>query len=200
MLTIGLTGGIASGKSAVADMFVALGASLVDTDQLSREVVAPGQPALEEIRKTFGPEVLTQQGTLDRAAMRRVIFEDPQKRKALEAIVHPRIRALMLERIAESTGPYTVVAVPLLVENGLAKLFDRVLVVDCPESTQLERLMRRDGMEESAARAILGAQVDRQTRLATADDVIDNGGSLDATRQRVEELHHRYLQLATEIE
>jgi dephospho-CoA kinase len=200
MLTIGLTGGIASGKSIVAQMFVDLGAALVDTDQLAREVVAPGQPGLDAIRKVFGPRVLTEQGTLDRAAMRQLVFQDPHKRKTLETILHPRIRSLMLERVAQARGAYTVAAVPLLVESEFVEMFDRVLVVDCPEATQLERLIHRDGMEEAEARAILAAQADRQTRLDAADDVIDNSGSLEATRRQVEELHRRYLQLAAEAD
>lgn len=198
MFTIGLTGGIASGKSVVAEMFVALGAALVDTDQLSREIVAPGQPGLDAVRKIFGPQVLTEGGELDRAAMRRLIFEDPHKRKTLETLLHPRIRSLMLERIERSEGPYTIAAVPLLVESGFAPLFDRVLVVDCPEAAQLERLVHRDRMDEREARAILEAQVDRATRLAAADDVIDNSSTLEATRRQVEELHRSYLQLAAE--
>lgn len=196
MLTIGLTGGIASGKSIVARKLVELGASLVDTDVIAREVVAPGEPGLDAIRKVFGPAVLTESGELDRSAMRDLVFHDAAKRRALEQLLHPRIRARMLEQIAAARGPYVVVAVPLLVESEFAKLFDRVLVVDCPEETQIARLMRRDGITAEDARAMLAAQTDRATRLAAADDVIDNGGSLDATYEQVERLHRRYLELA----
>src|SRR5690606_6222083 len=174
MLTIGLTGGIASGKSVVAKKFVELGASLVDTDVIAREVVAPGEPGLAAIRKVFGPSVLNESGDLDRAAMRNLVFHDPAKRKALENLLHPRIRAHMLEQIAASTGPYTIVAVPLLVESGFAPLFDRVLVVDCPEESQIARLMQRDGVSEQDAAAMLAAQTSRAARLEVADDVIDN--------------------------
>lgn len=198
MFTIGLTGGVASGKSLVAKKFVALGASLVDTDVIAREVVAPGEPGLAAIRKVFGPSVLDEDGNLDRAAMRELVFDDAAKRKALENLLHPRIRARMLEQIAASKGPYTIVAVPLLVESGFAALFDRVLVVDCPEETQIARLMRRDRINEQDAAAMLAAQTSRAMRLATADDVIDNSGTLDATNAQVEALHHRYLELAQE--
>lgn len=198
MFTIGLTGGVASGKSLVAKKFVELGAALVDTDVIAREVVAPGEPGLAAIRKVFGPSVFDDNGNLDRAAMRHLVFHDPAKRKALETLLHPRIRARMLGQIAASTGPYTIVAVPLLVESGFAPLFDRVLVVDCPEETQIERLMRRDGISEQDAVAILAAQTSRARRLEVADDVIDNSGTLEATYAQVEALHRRYLELAQE--
>jgi dephospho-CoA kinase len=196
MLTIGLTGGIASGKSLVAQKFVELGASLVDTDVIAREVVAPGEPGLTAIRKVFGPGMLTESGDLDRAAMRDLVFHDAAKRQALETLLHPRIRSRMLEHIAAATGPYTIVAVPLLVESGFAQLFDRVLVVDCPEAIQIARLTARDGIQESDADAMLAAQTSRATRLAAADDVVDNSGALEATYSQVEALHRRYLELA----
>ena len=198
MLTIGLTGGIASGKSVVAKKLVELGASLVDTDVIAREVVAPGEPGLAAIGKVFGPGVLTQSGELDRSAMRDIVFHDPAKRRALEKLLHPRIRARMLEQIDAAQGPYVVAAVPLLVESDFVKLFDRVLVVDCPEETQVARLMQRDGITAADAEAMLAAQTNRATRLAAADDVIDNGGTLDATYAQVERLHRRYLELAQE--
>lgn len=198
MLTIGLTGGIASGKSLVAKRFVELGASLVDTDVIAREVVAPGEPGLAAIRKVFGPSVLDESGNLDRAAMRDLVFHDAAKRKTLENLLHPRIRARMLEQIASSTGPYTLVAVPLLIESGFAPLFDRVLVVDCPEEAQVARLMRRDGVTEQDAAAMLAAQTSRKARIDAADDVIDNSGTLDATYEQVEALHRRYLEIAQE--
>lgn len=196
MFTIGLTGGIASGKSLVAQKFVDLGAALVDTDVIAREVVAPGEPGLVAIRKVFGPAVLTESGDLDRAAMRDLVFHDAAKRKALENLLHPRIRARMLEQIAVATGPYTIVAVPLLVESGFAPLYDRVLVVDCPEETQVARLVQREGLSEQDADAMLAAQTSRAQRLAAADDVIDNSGALDATYEQVASLHRRYLELA----
>jgi dephospho-CoA kinase len=196
IFTVGLTGGIASGKSLVADMFVELGAKLVDTDRIAREVVAPGEPALALVRDAFGAAVLTPAGEVDRAALRALVFEDAEKRRALEKILHPAIRARTLARLDAIDGPYAVVAVPLLVETDFRELVDRVLVVDCPDDVQLERLIRRDGLPRAAALAMIGAQTDRATRLKAAHDVIDNSGERRITRQQVEQLHRRYLELA----
>lgn len=195
MLRVGLTGGIASGKSTVAELFAALGAQVIDTDAVAREVVRPGSPGLAAIERTFGAEFVTPAGELDRQRMRAAVFADPERRRQLEGILHPLIRKRTLELAAASEGPYVLIAVPLLVETGFGELVDRVLVVDCPESLQLERLMRRDGIDADAARAILAAQVDRRTRLDAADDVVDNGGDLDSTRRQVETLHAGYLKL-----
>jgi dephospho-CoA kinase len=195
-LRIGLTGGIASGKSLVANMFVKLGAELVDADQIAREVVAPGEPALPAIRDTFGPQVLTPRGELNRAALRKLVFADAAKRSALDALLHPLIRARLLARLAEVRRPYAIIAVPLLVETDFATLVDRIAVVDCPESQQLERLMRRDALPRAEALAMIAAQADRATRLRAAHDVIDNSGDVENTRRQVAQLHHRYLELA----
>jgi dephospho-CoA kinase len=197
-LVVGLTGGIASGKSAVAALFVALGAGLVDTDIVAREVVAQGEPGLAAVREAFGPKVLLPSGELDRAALRGLVFEDTAKRRQLEALLHPLIRARTLKRLADLTTPYAVVAVPLLVETDFGRLVDRVLVVDCPEHTQLERLMKRDAIPRPEALAMLRAQVDRATRLKAAHDVIDNSGTREALRTQVELLHRRYLELASQ--
>jgi dephospho-CoA kinase len=199
MLTIGLTGGIASGKSTVARMFEALGAALIDTDVVARQVVEPGEPALEEIRTVFGPDVIDGDGRLDRRALRAVVFDDAEARKRLEAILHPRIRARVLAEAAQAAGPYVVIAVPLLVETNFGALVDRVLVVDCPVEAQRARLMARDGIDERAADAMIAAQVDRQTRLDAADDVIDNTGDMAATREQVRRLHERYLSLSKDV-
>jgi len=196
-LRIGLTGGIASGTSLVANMFVKLGAELVDADQLAREVVAPGEPALSAIRDTFGPQVLTARGELDRAALRKLVFADPAKRGALDALLHPLIRARLLARLNEVRRPYAIIAVPLLVETDFATLVDRVAVVDCPEPLQLERLMRRDAIPRAEAVAMIAAQADRATRLRAAHDVIDNSGDVEHTRRQVAQLHLRYLELAS---
>jgi dephospho-CoA kinase len=196
-LKVGLTGGIASGKSLVAGMFVKLGVELVDADQIAREVVAPGEPALEEIRQAFGPDVLNARGELDRPALRKLVFADAGKRRMLDGLLHPLIRERLLARLASVRGPYAIVAVPLLVETDFASLVDRIAVVDCPEPLQLERLMRRDGIPRPEAATIIAAQVDRATRLRAAHDVIDNGGDVEVTRRQVELLHHRYLGLAT---
>jgi dephospho-CoA kinase len=196
MLKVGLTGGVASGKSMVADLFAKLGAALVDTDAISRDVVAPGEPGLEAVRKLFGPAVITAGGELDRRALRAIVFADAAKRRHLEDVLHPLIRERTLQKLGEAQGPYTVVVVPLLVETFFGRLVDRVLVVDCPVATQLERLVRRDGLAHTEAEAMVAAQTDRASRLAAADDVIDNSGSIDATRAQVQALHRRYLELA----
>jgi len=195
-LRVGLTGGIASGKSLVANLFVKLGAEVVDADQLAREVVAPGEPALSAIRDTFGPQLLTPRGELDRAALRKLVFADAAKRGALDALLHPLIRARLLARLEEVRRPYVIIAVPLLVETDFATLVDRVAVVDCPEPLQLERLMRRDGIPRPEAVAMIAAQADRATRLRAAHDVIDNSGAVELTRRQVALLHDRYLELA----
>jgi dephospho-CoA kinase len=197
VFSVGLTGGIASGKSLVAAMFVDLGAALVDTDTIARDVVAAGQPALAAVREALGPGVLTTTGELDRAAVRALVFEDPAKRRTLESILHPAIRERTLAALAAVERRYAIVAVPLLVETDFAALVDRVLVVDCPAELQLERLMRRDALPRAAALAMIGAQADRVTRLKAAHDVIDNSGDRVATRRQVEQLHRRYLELAT---
>ena len=186
-LIVVLTGGIASGKTAVSDAFAALGVPVVDTDLLAREVVAPGSPGLDEVFVVFGNDVRAADGSLDRSALRRRIFSDPAARRQLEAILHPRIAALAEQHLERIEEPYAILVVPLLVETGLIRHRDRVLVVDVPESTQIERLMRRDGGDRSAAEAALAAQASRQQRLAIADDVLDNTGSLEALRARVAE-------------
>jgi dephospho-CoA kinase len=193
---VGLTGGIASGKSLVANMFAKLGAELIDTDQIAREVVAPGQPGLDAVRAAFGDGMLTPRGDLDRAALRKLVFADSEKRRRLDELLHPLIRRRTLERLEQVKGPYAVVAVPLLVETDFGKLVDRVAVVDCPVPLQLERLIRRDGLPRDEATAMISAQADRATRLRAAHDVIDNGGDPEHTRRQVAQMHQRYVELA----
>ena len=193
---VGLTGGIASGKSTVAKLFEALGVPLIDTDVLAREIVAPGQPVLQRIAQRFGARMLAADGTLDRAALRAHVFADPSERKALEELMHPAIRALVEERAATAGGEYQIHVIPLLVETDGRSRVDRVLVVDCSEELQIRRLQARDGVTTEQARAILHAQVTRAARLAAADDVITNEGALESLRDAVETLHARYLELA----
>ena len=193
---VGLTGGIASGKSAVTDMFAALGIPVIDTDLIAREVVSPGSPALQEIAGAFGADVLLTDGSLDRPRLRKIVFSEPARRKQLEAITHPRIGVAMEAQCRQAGGPYQVVVVPLLIESGLDQRVDRVLVVDCPEELQLSRLMMRDGESTAHAKQLLAAQLSRTERLARADDVVDNAGSLADTRQRVTELDAVYRELA----
>jgi len=199
MFCVGLTGGIASGKSAVADRFAARGIAVVDADVAAREVVAPGQPALADIVAAFGDDVLQADGTLDRAALRRHVFGDDAARRRLEAILHPRIRVRMHEQARRAGGPYVIVAIPLLAEGGGRLAYpwlDRILVVDVPREVQLARLVRRDGIELPLAERMLAAQADRASRLAISDDVIVNEGALALLDAEVDALDRRYRALA----
>jgi dephospho-CoA kinase len=195
-LRIGLTGGIASGKSTVEQRFTELGVSVINADESSRAVVAPGRPGLAAVVERFGPGILTPQGELDRRELRSLIFSDAARRKELEAILHPLIRADMEERLAQASGPYVVLSIPLLVEGNSSGRWDRVLVVDADESLQLRRMMSRDAVSEAEARATLAAQASRAARLAAADDVLVNSGTVAELRQAVDRLHRRYLELA----
>jgi len=199
-LRIGLTGGIASGKSTAAQRFVELGIPVIDADEASRTVVAPGQPGLAELTKRFGTGVLTANGELDRRHMRDLVFADPQLRHELESILHPLIRAEMERRAGVAAGPYLVMAIPLLVEGGNRSRIDRILVVDVEEDVQLRRVAARDSTTLDQARAILAAQASRAARLEAADDVIVNSGTVSDLRQAVDALHARYLRLAAGFE
>jgi len=195
-LRIGLTGGIASGKSIVARMFAEQGVPVIDTDIVARQVVEPGQPGLDAVIDRFGTDLLTRDGHLDRRRLRNLVFDDADQRHALEVIMHPLIRARTIELADQAGGPYQVLVVPLLVETGFSDLIDRVLVIDCPENLQRTRLLARDDETPERVNQILAAQAGRQERLAVADDVVDNTGSLEQTRARVAELHAQYLGLA----
>ncbi|HLW23295.1 MAG TPA: dephospho-CoA kinase [Steroidobacteraceae bacterium] len=195
-LRIGLTGGIASGKSTVAGRFRELGVPVIDADEAARRVVAPGEPGLEAVVRRFGKQLLTAQGELDRAQLRARIFADEAERRDLEALLHPLIRADMARAVQEARGPYVVLAIPLLVEGARRDQVDRILVIDVDEETQRARLKARDGASDAQARAILAAQATRAQRLAAADDVLTNTGSLEALRREVDQLHERYLTLA----
>lgn len=196
---VGLTGGIASGKSTVAQLFGALGVTVVDADEIAREIVAPGEPLLALMATRFGPEVLTPEGHLNRRALRERVFADPSARAELESLTHPRIRAELERRSLAAGGPYVLLVIPLLVEKELAGMVDRVLVVDSEESVQVRRLQARDGATGEQAQAILGAQASRAARLAAADDVIVNAGDLHALRDQVAALHATYLELAPTV-
>jgi len=194
---IALTGGVASGKSTVATLFAALGAKLIDTDQIARDVVAPPSPVLDQIVARFGRELLTPQGSLDRASLRGIVFADASARADLEAILHPAIRSEVARRSSALGGPYQLIAVPLLVETGTQGNYDRVLVVDTDPALQLRRLIQRDGIDENTAKNMLSAQASRDQRRAIANDIIDNNGEIAALAAQVEALHRRYLALAS---
>jgi dephospho-CoA kinase len=196
-LRIGLTGGIASGKSTVTQRFSELGVPVIDADVASRSVVEPGKPGLAEVVRRFGTGVLDADGNLDRRALRALIFKDPVSRQALDAILHPLIGAEMECQAAIATGPYLVMAIPLLIEGGKAReRVDRVLVVDVDEAVQLQRVKARDGGTTAQAQAILDSQASRAVRLAAADDVLPNSGTVAELRQAVDRLHAQYLHLA----
>lgn len=198
MLIIGLTGGIASGKTTVADLFAARGVPLVDADVSAREVVAPGSSGLAAVVEAFGSEILTTTGELDRRALRARGFGQPEERRRLESILHPLIRQHLQDSLQALSGPYALLVAPLLLEGDLSKAVQRVLVVDVPEEVQIARVMSRDGSSREEAEAILRAQMSRQERLARADDVIVNDGDLDALEPQVERLHRQYLRLAAD--
>jgi dephospho-CoA kinase len=197
---VGLTGGIASGKSTASKFFGALGVPIIDTDQLARDVVEPGQPPLERLVDRFGPSILTEDGHLDRPALRNIVFSDPKARADLEALTHPAIGAAVETRSAEVGGIYQILVIPLLVEKSLGSQLDRVVVVDCDEELQIRRLQARDGSTLEQARAILNVQTSRAARLKAAHDVIKNDGDMSAVRDQVEKLHARYLELAQQAQ
>jgi dephospho-CoA kinase len=199
---VGLTGGIGSGKSAVADLFAARGVLVIDTDAIAHELTAPGGAAMPAIRAEFGEAAAGADGALDRAAMRAIVFADPSARRRLEAILHPLIRAESERRLAAkpASSPYAILMVPLLIEAGdYRKRVNRIAVVDCAEATQIDRVRRRNGLARSEIERILAAQATRAERLAAADDVIDNDGELAALPPQVERLHVSYLALAQGI-
>ncbi|WP_345880482.1 dephospho-CoA kinase [Shewanella algae] len=193
---VGLTGGIGSGKTTVANLFAEQGIVLVDADIIAREVVAKGSDGLKQIGDKFGPQMLTPDGCLDRAALRELIFHHPQDREWLNALLHPMIRTRMQEQLEMAASPYVIMVVPLLFENGLNKLADRTLVVDISPKLQLQRTIERDMVSKEQVQNIINSQSDRQSRLDKADDVIDNQGEIDALQAQVLALHNKYLQLA----
>src|SRR5262245_56658127 len=196
MFVVGITGGIGSGKSAVSDRFKRLGIKVVDADIASREVVKPGQPALATISQHFGADVIQADGSLDRARLRALVFAKPDERLWLERLLHPLINEYLRRELASATSAYAILVSPLLKDTGQSRFTHRILVVDVPEEVQLSRTMARDSNDETQVKAIMAAQTSRESRLAIADDVIQNDGGFDALDAAVAQLHERYLTLA----
>lgn len=196
MLVVGLTGGIGSGKSVVTDIFARYGVPIIDTDLIARELVQPGKPALEAIAKQFGPQCISTNGHLNRAHLRKMVFADPNLRKRLEGILHPRIKTAVRERLKALSGRYCIVVIPLLVETGMSDVAHRILVVDAPESVQIDRVMARDHVDRAQAQQTLAAQATREQRLAIADDTVFNAGSTDDLEREISALHEKFLALA----
>jgi len=196
VFVVGLTGGIASGKSTVAGLFGNLGIELVDTDRIARQLVEPGEPLLASVVSAFGQELLDAYGRLKRRTLRDIIFRHKEKREQLEALMHPEIAVEARRQINDVKSPYCILVIPLLVEKGGFSGVDRVLVVDAARETQLSRLATRDDVSEAQAKAALAAQVTRQQRLAYADDIISNDGSFEELEAQVHRLHHSYLEYA----
>ncbi|AID24002.1 dephospho-CoA kinase [Salmonella bongori] len=197
--TVALTGGIGSGKSTVADAFADLGITVIDADIIARQMVEPGQPALNAIAEHFGSELIASDGTLRRRALRERIFSHPEEKAWLDALLHPLIQQETRRQLQQATSPYVLWVVPLLVENGLYQQANRVLVVDVTPETQLKRTMQRDEVTREHVKDILAAQTTREARLAVADDVIDNNGAPDAIASDVARLHASYLKLASQF-
>lgn len=194
--TVGLTGGIGSGKSAVSNLFEEMGIYVIDTDLLSRELVASGLTLLSDIENYFGTDILLPNGELDRSRLRDIIFANPEKKRWLEQLLHPQIRALLLQRLTQCQSDYALIVVPLLLESDDYKFLNRILVVDCPEALQLQRVQQRDNIDTETARSIMASQLPRDQRLAYADDIISNDSSLNDLKSQVEELHEKYKKLS----
>jgi dephospho-CoA kinase len=195
-LVVGITGGIGSGKSAVTDYLETKGITVVDADKVARVVVEPGTSGLAAIAEHFGRDILLPDGTLDRAALRKIVFDNPDEREVLEGITHPRIREEIARQLSDASSPYVVLASPLLLESGQSSFADYVIVVDVPESVQLSRTMTRDDNSEQLVKSIMAVQLDRETRLARSDTSISNEGTLEELHTRVDALHTDLLRRA----
>ena len=197
MLKVGLTGGIGSGKSTVSDLFADLGVPIVDADVIARQLVEPGQPALRQLRNVFGDQILNQHGSLNRSKLRQLAFSSLNHKQQLDDIMHPLIFRQIELQVSQMSSAYGILVIPLLLESAKKYAVDRVLVVDCPEQTQLQRVLARDKVSQEQALAIIATQTDRQHRLAAADDIIHNDGSVAHLAEQVKNLHNSYLLLAT---
>lgn len=198
MLVIGLTGGIGSGKTAASDYLASKQITVVDADLASRVIVEPGQPALEAIRQRFGEQVMQADGTLDRRALRAIVFADDHARRDLEGITHPAIAAEIVRQLQQSSSPYTVLVSPLLLESSQHQLVQRILLIDVPEALQLARTVDRDGVDETQVRAIMTAQMSREEKRRRADDIVINDADLTQLHQQLDNLHQQYLKMAAD--
>jgi dephospho-CoA kinase len=196
VLVIGLTGGIGSGKTSVSDRFAKLGAPVIDTDVIAREMVAPGMPAYRDIRGVFGDVVLGRDGTLDRDTLRKLVFDDDRKRAELERILHPAIKQEVSRRLQGIVAPYCIVVVPLLIESGFTDIVDRILVVDAPKECRLRRVQTRSELTEAQVHRIFAAQANSEERRRRADDILDNEGELAELDDKVAALHRLYMRLS----
>ena len=196
MLVVGITGGIASGKTAASNRFAELGVPVVDADVIAHQIVEPGRPACKKVIEEFGPEIAIEDGGFDRAKLRKIVFADSKKKELLESILHPEIRKEILRQLSELSSPYAIVVIPLLAESKSGYPLDRVLVIDLPEDIQIQRVKARDAITTEEAERIIHLQASRTKRLAMADDTIVNTGSIQTLNESVEELHHKYLSLA----
>jgi len=196
MFKVGLTGGIGSGKTTASGYFSALNIPVIDADEIARNLLTPDGPAYQKVINTFGDRILDNRKLIDRSRLRALVFEDPEKRKALEAIIHPRVRSEINEQLEKISAPYCIIVIPLLIEAGYADFVDNILIIDADESAQLKRVKQRSGLDEDEIKNIMSAQVDRQKRLAHADEVITNDGSLSELKRKVGQLHKRYTEMA----
>ena len=196
MLVVGITGGIASGKTAASNRFAELGVPVVDADVIAHQIVELGRPACKKVIEEFGPEIAMEDGGFDRAKLRKIVFADSKKKELLESILHPEIRKEILRQLSDLSAPYAIVVIPLLAESKSGYPLDRVLVIDLPEDIQIERVKARDAITTDEAERIIHLQASRTKRLAMADDTIVNTGSIQTLNESVEELHHKYLSLA----
>lgn len=198
-LIIGLTGGIGSGKSSVTEMFVKFGITVIDADIIAHQLTLPGTEALLEISNQLGHQFITSQGELDRKKIAQLIFDHPDKKVVLENILHPRVRETIINELQKSgSSPYAILAIPLLLETNFTELVDRILVIDAPEEIRIQRVVNRDGRSTDDVKAIISHQVDQQTRLKKADDILDNSGTIDELQSLVKQLHDQYLQISSE--
>lgn len=196
MLKIGLTGGIGSGKTTASGYFSALNIPVIDADEIARNLLTPDGPAYQKVIDTFGDRILDNRKLIDRSRLRALVFEDPAKRKALEEIIHPHVRSEINRQLEKTNAPYCIIVIPLLIEAGYADFVDNILVIDADESAQMKRVKERNGLNENEIKNIMSAQVDRQKRLAHADEIITNDGSLNELKRNVEQLHEQYTKMA----